>query len=53
MLVILTFFLTRDIYTRCAGVQRTPNQTGGDVTFSRSCDAGKGTKKDWKIITDV
>jgi len=29
--------------------RRTPNQTDSDVTFSRSCDQGKITEKDWKI----
>jgi len=34
-------------------VRRTPNQTAGDVTFSRSCYQGQITKKVWKIIMDV
>jgi len=42
MSVILTFFNTRDLYSRCAG---TPNQTDSDITFSRSCDERNITKK--------
>jgi len=31
------------------GVRRTPKQIDSDVTFSRSYDQVKITKKDWKI----
>jgi len=31
--------------TYTLGVRRTPNQTDSGVTFSRSCDQGKITKK--------
>ena len=32
------------------GVRRTPNQIDSDVTCCRSCDQGKITNKDWKVI---
>jgi len=32
------------------GLRRTPNQTDSDVTFSRSCDQGKITKENRKVI---
>jgi len=47
MPVILSFFITRD-YT--LDVRRTPIQTNSDVTCSRSCDQGKISKKDRKIV---
>jgi len=47
MSVILNFFNTMDLYSGCASA---PNQTDSDVTCSRSCDQGKITKKDWKVI---
>jgi len=31
--------------TYTLGVRRTPNQADSDVTYSRSCDQGKITKK--------
>ena len=40
--IILTFFNTRDLYSKCA---RTPNQPDSDVTCSRLCDQGKITKR--------
>jgi len=43
MPAILSFFITRDF-------RRTPNQTDSDVTFSRSCDQGKITKKNLMVI---
>ena len=33
--------------------RRIPNETDSDVAFSRSCDQGKITEKDWNIIMDV
>jgi len=38
--------------THTLGVRRTANQAD-DVSFSRSCDQGKITKKDWKIIVNI
>jgi len=34
--------------TYTLGVRRTPNHSDSDVTFSRSCDRGKTTKKGLK-----
>jgi len=45
MPVILSFFITRDLYYTL-GVGRTPKQTDSDVTCSRLCDQGKIAKKD-------
>jgi len=45
MPVILTIFNARDLCVR-----RAHNQTDNDVPFSRSCDQGKITKEDLKII---
>jgi len=50
MPVIFIFFNTRN-YT--LGERHTPNQTDSGVTFSRSCDQGKITKKTRNIYIDV
>jgi len=46
MPVILSFI----IMGFTLAVRRTPNQTDSDVSCSRSCDQGKITKQDWKIV---
>jgi len=48
---VLVCYRVRD--TSTLGVQQTPNQTNVDMTFSRSCNQGKITKKDAKIIMDA